>query len=250
MAWQKLTPHLKTNEKRLQSLMDSLVTTELTREKPLLFGVPPWLEEALRHKPLTGTQIPRAEEIGYRFRPDLVLRDETSRKTWVIELKYAEKYEPYVVAQALFEAYWLSHEGNGEFKDVVACAIGRYNVANRGAIRHLRDKAGDDPVLQYAEVQICGFAEAEPRILWFEDPLREKWERKQPPDVAQVRYSSFKHWYWMRDTQAWFGFKSQQQERKPLYLIDHWVQVSGDEQAMIGWEGNERSPGNFALWTP
>lgn len=198
------------------------------RDPARMFGLPDWLAQL-------GQPLPRTQRasFGYAFTPDVEFL--VGGRHYVLELKYASKYEPLALAEVLHHAAWLRRHEAADATDVVPVVVSQFNSWLRLAVdEYLRDQ------VRLLEVEVLRDNRcADARLFVFDAPLA-PWNLKEaPPWLAGLTGDEGRRlrWHHVPETGSWFGLLNEHEHRPVIIQEPYvWLHRHDDGTALV-WEG-------------
>jgi hypothetical protein len=207
----------------------------------LIAGEPDWMRAARRPNPRDRTSIGLH---GHRFTPDIVWEDAQAR--YLVELKRSVKYEPMSLTEVLHHVgalEQLRREGRLEnaaelfhaWKPLVPVILMQENYYMRTALPLIFPGPSHRWPLKYLELDVLQSKDGQTKVLCFDDPFAE-WGlldergRSALPDLYRT---SAPYWYFVRDTDTYFGLERPQPLRLPYWTGERVVRLTRADDGFV-----------------
>jgi hypothetical protein len=185
----------------------------------------------------TGRQ-PTHTVFGLSYKPDVVWSTGKGKDAVVAELKFASKYEPLAVAEALHNGYMLTRALRRPVQPVI---IGQYNCWTRAAV----DAVNSDGrcLVRHFEIERLKIRGVREHLLWLTDPHAVAVLDDQMP-VPLHKLEGFSEWNWrpVHGAATWVGTPDAPPSRllfhdRPFAILSS-VQLSRSKVRYVFWRGS------------
>jgi len=179
---------------------------------------------------------------GYSFTPDALFHD--GNDLYVVELKWAAKYEPMALAEVLHHAEFLSTDN--QTKQVHPVIIASWNGWLRLALTHLHKHGLARDVVAYYEADSLQSKEDGERFIWIDAPLA-PWNAARPdrrPPCLGKHDASHLTWYRVDDVDSWYGVSAPMPERPPFIQAPYAMVTPISTDLCLAWDGTPATRGS------
>jgi hypothetical protein len=211
----------------------------------LIAGEPDWMRRVRKRNPQNRTCTGLH---GHRFTPDVVWEDNDLR--YVVELKRAPKYEPLSLTEVFHYVgalEQLRREGLLEknaapvfhaWKPLIPVILMQENYSMRAALPLIFAGPSHRWPLKYLEFDVLQSKSDSTKVLCFDDPFAE-WglvdDHSKAALPEEYRETPL-HWYFVRDTDTYFGVEHPQPLRLPWWTGERVVRLTRVSDGFVACE--------------
>ncbi|WP_437779094.1 hypothetical protein [Sorangium sp. So ce1097] len=243
MGWRSLQP---TGRFLREEDLQKYFAHERRRDGWRAAGIPAWFAElkvkAADHAKETG--------LGYSYRPDLICFK--GARSYVVELKHADKFEPLGLAEVLHHAWMLSSGGmtsaRPDHGQHIPVLVTQHSQWLRASLSYMFQNGFRRDAIRHVELTLL--RDGNQTLVWFDDVTADWVEC----DVSDVPYHDLLlapgiQWLQVTDADTWIGVNNKLQERPLLWRVPYVMvsRLEGPQDEVLVWQGGPIGTGTYHL---